>query len=206
MPASFLQRFGGCNQPVMQLNLVMHLAESLETPYLRHQELSNYHNDQQERRAVRFLEQQLGLAPESPQMSPSNESGFSSQAITFSVGSDEVVVKHEPPAFEQQEVGEGGVHRRQYRGSGGLRGLDPEPAPVLVRPGRMQHDVQESANNEDAPQNVLPFHNRLPCHHASPPRSLALPYASCSPSHSYDKAQPYALSAHTARNPRSACA
>jgi hypothetical protein len=103
--SEFLQRFGGCNQPVMHPNLVdtlKNLAESLETPYLEHQELSNYHNDQQERRAVRFLEQQLGLAPESPQMSPSDESGLSSQDVTFSVDSDEVVVKHEPPPLNNK--------------------------------------------------------------------------------------------------------
>lgn len=109
--SEFLQRFSGCNQPVMHPNLVDTLKnlvtplESPETPYFEHQELNQYQweqQEEQERRAVQFLEQQLGLTPESPQMSPSDESGLSSQDVTFSVDSDEDFVKHEPPPLNNK--------------------------------------------------------------------------------------------------------
>ncbi|KAG0580355.1 hypothetical protein KC19_4G167600 [Ceratodon purpureus] len=115
--SQFLQQFNGCNQPAMHPSLMDALKnlvtppESPETPYFEHpelgQELNQYQQEEQEeqeRRAVQFLEQHLGLSPESPEMSPSDESGLSSQDIAYSVDSDEVVVKHEPPPLNNKRI------------------------------------------------------------------------------------------------------
>ena len=104
---NILHRFNECNRPVMHPNLVDTLKnlvtppKSPEAGYFEHEELNHCHQEQQERRA--FLEQQLGLTAESPQMSPSDESGLSSQDVTFShLDSEEFEVKHEPPPLNNK--------------------------------------------------------------------------------------------------------
>lgn len=101
--SEFLQQaLNGCNLEMYPnlVNTLKHLTTppaSPETQYFQYQEVNHFHH---ERRA--FLEQQLGLTPESPQMSPSNESELSSLDVTYSVDSDEVVVKHEPPPLNNK--------------------------------------------------------------------------------------------------------